>query len=175
MPGISSRDKLIVWVAQGFGSGLAPFAPGTFGTAVGLLWFALLLLPGNLWVYAAGTTGGLLASVWLCGEAERILGKHDPGSVVIDEITAIPLAFVGWVVLVQSDMGQFPSTAIFFRHNWIITLGLFIAFRIADIWKPWPVRQSQSLPGGWGVTMDDALAAAYVNAVSVPVLLWLRQ
>lgn len=167
----STRDKLILLVAQGFGSGRAPFAPGTFGTVVGLAWFAVLLLPGSLVVYMVGTIAGFFASVWFCGEAERILGQHDPGSVVIDEIIAIPLAFSGWVSIVHFDTGGFPSPAIFFQHNWIITIGLFIAFRIADIWKPWPVKQSQSLPGGWGVTADDALAAAYVNLVSVPVLL----
>jgi phosphatidylglycerophosphatase A len=50
--------------------------------------------------------------------------------------------------------------------------GLFAAFRLFDIWKPWPVRQSQALPGGWGVTVDDFLAAIYVALAALPVVLW---
>jgi phosphatidylglycerophosphatase A len=50
--------------------------------------------------------------------------------------------------------------------------GVFVAFRLFDVWKPWPVRQSQTLAGGWGVTIDDALAAVYVNVVVVVVLLF---
>jgi len=167
----SIRERLILWLAQGFGSGRAPVAPGTFGTVVGLAWFALLLWPGNLAFYVGGTLVGILVSVWICGEAEKILGQPDPGSVVLDEIVAIPVAFLGWVLMIQSQTVALPGPAIFFHDHWVITLGLFTAFRVFDIWKPWPVRQSQALPGGWGVTTDDVLAAAYVNAVSVPVLL----
>jgi phosphatidylglycerophosphatase A len=173
MKAVSAKERLIVWLAQGFGSGLAPVAPGTFGTVVGIGWFALLPWQGNLALYVLGTVTGVLASVWACGEAERILGRKDPGSVVLDEIAAMPVAFLGWVLMVHSQTGAMPGPAIFFQHNWIITIGLFTAFRVFDIWKPWPVRQSQSLPGGWGVTMDDVLAAVYVNVVSVPVLLML--
>ena len=48
-----------------------------------------------------------------------------------------------------------------------MSLGLLVLFRVFDIWKPWPVRQSQRLPGGWGVTVDDVLAAAYVALISL--------
>jgi phosphatidylglycerophosphatase A len=54
-----------------------------------------------------------------------------------------------------------------------MTLGLVALFRVFDIWKPWPVRQSQCLPGGWGVTVDDLLAAVYVALLSLPLLRWL--
>ena len=92
-----------LWVAQGFGIGRIPVAPGTFGSAVGLLWFGLLLMTGNLWLFIAGTIAAVALSVWLCGA------------------------------------------------------------------KPWPVYQSQSLPGGWGVTIDDLLAAVYVNVAALLV------
>lgn len=174
MAATSAKERFIVWLAQGFGSGRAPVAPGTFGTVVGLGWFALLLWPGSLALYVGGTLVGILLSVWICGEAERILNLKDPGSVVLDEIVAIPVAFLGWVVLIYYQTDALPGPAIFFQHNWIITIGLFIAFRVFDIWKPWPVKQSQSLPGGWGVTVDDVLAAIYVNLISVPVLMMLK-
>jgi len=153
-----------LWIAQGFGFGRIPFAPGTFGSLLGLAWFAVLLLPGNIWIFALGTIAALALSVWLCGAAERILGQHDPGSVVLDEIAAIPLCFSGWVAFVTLKTGSPPGWEYFFSsRNWLPVAGVFVAFRFFDIVKHWPVRQSQSLRGGWVVTVDDALAAAYVN------------
>lgn len=170
MPLLSSRDRFIVWLAQGFGSGRAPFAPGTFGTLVGVGWFALLLWPDNLWFYLAGTIAGVFASVWLCGQAERILGQHDPGSVVIDEIIAMPIALGGWfAAFTFNSTGQHPLAVCFLQQP-LIPLAGFALFRLFDIWKPWPVKQSQSLSGGWGVTADDLLAALYVNLVFLPFL-----
>jgi phosphatidylglycerophosphatase A len=59
-----------------------------------------------------------------------------------------------------------PGLSDFFStRTWPLTLGVFAAFRFFDVAKPWPVHQSQSLPGGWGVTIDDVLAAVYVNLV----------
>ena len=59
-----------------------------------------------------------------------------------------------------------PGAAYFFSaRTWPLTLGVFAAFRLFDVAKPWPVYQSQSLHGGWGVTIDDVLAAVYVNLV----------
>ena len=155
-----------LWIAQGFGVGRIPFAPGTFGSLVGIAWFALLLLPGNLWLFTAGTLLALALSVWLCGAAEETLGRRDPGSVVLDEIAAIPVCFAGWTIFVTIKTGAFPGVGYFFSSwNWLAVAGVYIAFRFFDIAKPWPVWQSQSLPGGWGVTVDDALAAVYVNLV----------
>ena len=165
-------NRLLLWIAQGFGSGRIPVAPGTFGSVVGLGWFALLLLTGNLWLFLGGTLLGLALSVWLCGVGEKILGQTDPGSIVLDEITAIPLCFAGWVILLLWQNHPFPTPGFFFtKPNLLLTLGVFVAFRFFDVLKPWPVRQSQSLTGGLGVTVDDALAALYVNVVVVLGLL----
>jgi phosphatidylglycerophosphatase A len=170
----SAKDRFVLWVAQGFGTGRAPFAPGTFGTLVGVAWFALLVWPGNLWIYLAGTLAGVFASVWLCGEAERILGQHDPGSVVIDEIAAIPVVMMSWVVIFTVSERTESMLGWFFLDRPLLVVSGFLLFRVFDIWKPWPVKQSQSLPGGWGVTMDDVLAAAYVNLVCAIGSIWLR-
>ena len=86
-------SAILLWLAQGFGSGRAPFAPGTFGSIVGVLWFLLLVAAGNVWIFSLGILAGLAASVWLCGEGEKILRQKDPGSVVMDEIAAIPICF----------------------------------------------------------------------------------
>lgn len=156
------KDKLILFVAQGFGVGRIPFAPGTFGSVVGLGWFALLLATGNIWLFALGTILGLAASVWFCGRAEKILGQTDPGSVVLDEIAAIPVCFAFIILGSYLSDGRLidlhPS-----RIDWYVRGIHFGLFRLFDIWKPWPIRASQKLPGGWGITIDDLLAAIYVN------------
>jgi len=163
-------NAFLLWIAQGFGSGRIPFAPGTFGSVVGLGWFALLLLAGNLWLFLGGSIAGLLLSVWVCGVGEKVLKQKDPGSVVMDEIAAIPLCFMGWIGILIWKTGSFPAPEIFFSSQHLLpTLGVFAAFRFFDVLKPWPVRQSQSLIGGWGVTIDDVLAAVYVNAVVLAV------
>ena len=155
-----------LWVAQGFGVGRIPVAPGTFGSVVGVLWFGLLLMTGSVWLFMVGTLGTVALSVWLCGAAERTLGQKDPGSVVLDEIAAMPVCFLGWVGVLFWKTGALPGCAHFVSAGtWPLTLGVFAAFRFFDVAKPWPVYQSQSLPGGWGVTVDDVLAAVYVNAV----------
>jgi phosphatidylglycerophosphatase A len=156
----------MLWIAQGFGVGRIPVAPGTFGSLAGLLWFGLLVSSGRLWLLALGTLFGIALSVWLCGRAETILGQKDPGSIVLDEIVAMPVCFFGWIGIAICRTGSFPSLADFFgAKTWLLTLGVFVAFRFFDIAKPWPVRSSQALPGGWGVTIDDLLAALYFNAV----------
>jgi phosphatidylglycerophosphatase A len=159
-------NALLLFLAQGFGIGRIPMAPGTFGSVVGLLWFALLLWPGSLWILLGGTFFGIAASVRLCEAGEIILNKKDPGSIVMDEIAAIPVCFLGWVFIVFAQTGELPTPTYFVTDKiWPLTIGVFVLFRIFDVWKPWPVRQSQSLPGGWGVTVDDLLAAVYVNLV----------
>lgn len=154
-------NSVVLWIAQGFGSGRIPFAPGTFGSLVGLLWFYLLLRTGNFWFYLLGTVLGLALSVWLCGKAERILNQTDPGSIVLDEITAMPLCFILWLAVPWFHRHEMPIP------TWPFFTVIFILFRIFDIAKPWPIRRTQKLPGGWGVTVDDALAALYVAALSL--------
>lgn len=163
-------SSLVLWIAQGFGTGRIPFAPGTFGSLAGVLWFGLLLMTGSMWLFALGTIGGLALSVWICGTGENILRQRDPGSIVFDEFAAIPLCFAGWVGIVLWQTGALPEFEYFLaRDTWPLAVGVFIAFRIFDIAKPWPVRQSQALPGGWGVTVDDLLAALYVNVVVLAI------
>lgn len=161
---------LVVCVAQGFGVGRAPFAPGTFGSALGVGWFVLLVASGEYWVYLGGTLFGLAMSVAVCGLAERIMKEKDPSSVVLDEIAAMPVCFLPWVTITHVKLQGMPPVEQFFTARaWLLTLLVFALFRVFDVLKPWPIRQSQRLPGGWGVTMDDVLAAAAAGLIS----LWL--
>src|SRR6266850_6915707 len=96
-------------MAQGFGVGRIPFGPGTFGSVLGLGWSALLIGSGKLWIFIAGTMAGIALSVWLCGEGEKILKQKDPGSIVLDEIAAMPVCFAGWVWLQWRTSGALPG------------------------------------------------------------------
>ena len=159
---------LILWVAQGFGAGRIPIAPGTFGSLVGLLWFLLLVRAGSLWAYVGGTVAAIALSVWLCGKAERILNQRDPGSIVLDEIVAMPVCFLPWVISFLVRDGRWPEPDDFWHANsWAGMLIVFILFRLFDIAKPWPIRRSQNLPAGWGVVVDDIAAAVYVALLTL--------
>ena len=92
--------------------------------------------------------------------------RDDTGSIVLDEITAMPLCFIVWQGVPSFVLDPWQ------REDWRVIAVLFVLFRIMDIAKPWPIRHSQKLPGGWGVTVDDALAAIYVAALSAIPLLW---
>lgn len=155
-----------LWIAQGFGVGRLKHAPGTWGSLVGMIVVLLLMLTGATWLYCACVLMGLVLSVWLCGQAENILGAKDHQSIVLDEIAAVPVCFLGPVMAVSLPSGKIPPVGELMTTRYLLlALGMFAGFRLFDIWKPWPVRQSQRLPGGWGVTADDLLAALYVNLV----------
>jgi len=162
------RERFILWVARGFGAGLIPGSPGTFGSVIGFAWFALLLGLGSLWTFLLVTSVGLAAGVWVSAEAERLLGAKDPGSVVIDEYTAYPLCYL--VALIVSPAALSPEF-IWSANAWPLHVTVFAAFRLFDIAKPWPIHKLQHLPGGWGVMMDDVAAATAVN-LPVAVLIW---
>jgi phosphatidylglycerophosphatase A len=150
-----ARKWITVSLAQGLGIGRIPWAPGTWGSILGLGWYWLLirLAPDPSWFFL---TAGLaaLASIWICGQAELILKQQDPSSVVLDEIVALPFCFS----LTLSGASTHPS------HFWREASAGFVLFRLFDITKPPPIRQLQNLHGGLGVVIDD-LAAALVSAV----------
>jgi phosphatidylglycerophosphatase A len=161
---VTAAEKLILFLAQGLGTGRIGFAPGTFGSLLGLLIAAgLLLLPPG--VFFVCCVAMILPGVWLCGRAEALLQTKDPASIVLDEIVAVPWCFLlpklGAYRWGDSD-ALAPDAE---KATAAILLGGFALFRLFDIWKPWPVRQAQRLQGGWGVVADDLLAATYVNLV----------
>jgi phosphatidylglycerophosphatase A len=161
-------QKLLLWVAQGFGLGRIPIAPGTFGSVLGLCWFGVLLSTCRLWSLGAGIVAGTAVAIWLCGLGERVLGEKDPPSVVLDEVVAMPWCFCFWTAIWFQRQHSLPGWhELLARNNWPAILAVFGAFRLFDVWKPWPVRQSQRLPSGWGIVVDDLLAAVYVNVAGL--------
>ncbi|MDT3698939.1 MAG: phosphatidylglycerophosphatase A [Thermincola sp.] len=133
------RNKLIVFVATGFGWGMAPKAPGTFGTVFGLA--LALLFPDNLYLLLAVCFAG----IWISHEAEKLLEEHDSPKIVIDEIAGYLVAAFNW-------------------HGYYL-LAAFLLFRVFDIIKPEPIHQLQKLPGGFGVMADDLAAGLLTNLV----------
>ncbi len=154
--------KIILLVAEGFGTGLSPVAPGTCGSVIGLLWFLLLVAFQNFWLYIIGSVVGILASIYLCGIAEDILKIKDPPPVVLDEIVAIPVCYIGWVILANANEmpGYFLS-----GKKLIPFVGIFITFRLLDALKPFPINIIQRLNGGLGIVADDVLAAILTSVI----------
>src|SRR5258706_11863674 len=153
-------DAVVLWIAQGFGIGRIPFAPGTFGSMLGFAWFFLLLAFGGPVIYALGSLFGIILSIWSAGRAEKILDQTDPSSVVIDEIVAIPFCFFGLFISHQKTETLYHPA--YFQNHLGVLLVIFNLFRLFDILKPWPINRSQKLRGGWGVTIYDLLTAGYV-------------
>jgi len=161
-------SNLIVFVAEAFGVGHIRFAPGLLASLLGIGWFLILLAPANFWFYLGGTLGGLAASVWFCGAAQKILKQEDPPSVVLDQLSAVPVCFLAWAGRDWFYRGHLPLPSDFsYGGNWVSGLLIFALFRFFHVVRPWPIRQSQCLPRGWGVTLDDVLMALYVAGISL--------
>lgn len=171
----SATDTTLLFLAQGLGSGRIPWAPGTFGSAVGIAWTWLLLSTGSLAWYLGGTVIVLAAAIWICSQAERILQKHDPGCVVLDEIAAMPVCFLPLAVMEVVLRGSLHPVEHFGARSLTVVLIMgFGLFRLFDIWKPGPIRYAQRLPGGLGVVADD-LFAALTAALVLPWLVFAAQ
>ena len=149
------------WIATGLGSGLAPVAPGTFGTLAALpaCWALGHYLP--LWGYLLATVSLFCIGWWAAGWVVRTYKVEDPGVIVIDEwagmaITWLPVAY--W-----------PQT----QNFWLILVTAFVAFRVTDIVKPWPASWADAkVQGGFGAMLDDAFAGLWSAGIML-LLLWL--
>lgn len=138
----------------GFGAGLAKKAPGTFGTLLGLPLY-LLIAQLSFYMQLAIICALFFIGIYFCDKTGKALGVVDHGGIVWDEIVAIML------VLTIAPM------------QWQWWAAAFALFRLFDIWKPAPIRQCDAkIKGGFGVMMDDLLAAIY-TIISLKVLLWL--
>lgn len=140
-------DRLIVFLATGFGSGRLPYVPGTWGSLVGVF-LTWSVIDQSLIVKLLVAGAAFIVGIPLCtAAAKRLGGSSDPGSVVFDEIVGV-FATLLW----------FP---------WSVTNALtgFVLFRLFDMLKPWPIRRFESLPGGLGIMADDLIAGLVAAAV----------
>lgn len=135
-------------------------APGTNGSVVGLLVYTVLFHGQPLLLQLVLAVILACAAIVICDEAERRLFKRDPGEIVLDEVVAMPLVFLG-----------LSETMVLTGHIWIFMVIGFLLFRILDILKPFGIARLQHLPGGQGVVVDD-LVAGIVAAVILRLILW---
>ncbi|MEO6003075.1 MAG: phosphatidylglycerophosphatase A [Opitutus sp.] len=126
-------------------------APGTWGSVAGLLYFTVFFYPLGVFGTLFFSAIGAYFAVALCGEAEFRLSRKDPGEVILDEFVAMPLCFLGWREIAHATIPAQWDWTIF-----VVGLGLF---RLFDILKPFGIRRLQDLPAGWGVVVDDLVAA----------------
>ncbi|MDR1988933.1 MAG: phosphatidylglycerophosphatase A [Acidobacteriaceae bacterium] len=139
-------------LATSFGVGYVPVAPGTFGSAVGLLlwWF----LPHDIAWQTAASLVLFAAGTWSASIAETHFGSTDPSAVVVDEVMGMLVTLVGLPV------------------GWMGALLAFFLFRLFDIIKPWPANRFEALHGGFGIMADDFMAGVYGN-LAARLILWL--
>jgi phosphatidylglycerophosphatase A len=161
-PPAAARKTLWAWtVATFFGAGLGKPGPGTWGSVA-----AVLLWAACAWgLHPAPTTllliliGGIVISIAVGVPAATIAaresGRHDPGFVVIDEVAG------QWIALLGS-----PA-------DWRHALIALVLFRLFDITKPFPARQLERLPAGWGIVFDDVAAGLYAWGVAALLRLWI--
>lgn len=162
------------------GVGYLPLAPGTWGSLLGvalyLLWRALspklytalahgspdrtqleILHTVSLLILITFIT---LAGVWAATRAEKLLGRKDPGAVVVDEVAGQLITFLFVPVVISL--------------NWWIVLAGFLLFRLFDIWKPYPARRLEALESGLGIMADDLVAGAY-GAIVIALIVAINQ
>lgn len=157
VPPRERTHSLLDYAALGiatFGVGYLPLIPGTFGSMVGV---AIFLLLGVWPLQLAFIAVIVVLGVWAASQTERLLGRKDPGKVVVDEvagqmISLLPLTFL-------TDGPWFV---------WVIVS--FNLFRFFDIFKPYPARRFEALPGGFGIMADDLVAGVY-GAISTATVI----
>lgn len=148
----SATDAMALAIATWFGCGYFPFGPGTLGSAAALL-IAWLLHTKLGWppiAFAIAAAVLFVPAVLAANRAASLLGRKDPGMVVVDEV-----------------LGQWIALAGVLTLNWKSWLAAFVLFRLFDIWKPPPVRRLEALPGGMGIVADDVMAGLYGSLVLV--------
>jgi len=151
----SQKDKWVRVLATGFGTGLSPVAPGTAGTLAGvLICLASYPLP---WLFRFFFVVAISAvSIYVAGEAEKLYKNTDDQRIVIDEIAGYQVAMLPVAV------------------TGLNLLTAFVLFRLFDIWKPFPLKHFQKLPGGWGVVADDLGAGVYAGILMLIIVFLTR-
>lgn len=122
-------------------------APGTVGSIAGVLWYSMFFSQAGPLQWLLLLAGSIYLAAAFCGEAELRLNKKDPGEIILDEVVAVPVCFLGLV----------PAT--YPLPSWLLLLIGFGLFRFFDIQKPLVISRLQNYPGGWGVVLDDLGAA----------------
>jgi phosphatidylglycerophosphatase A len=167
-----SKPRFSLFLATAGGLGYLPKAPGTWGSLAGVLIYAVIRKqfhggPATKWISVVGLNLQMpiflaciaaiavaFVGVWVSTRVARYTGIQDPQFIVIDEVSGQMFTYL---------FALAPA-------NWKYLLLGLILFRVFDIWKPFPARQAESLPGGWGIMADDWIAGVYAA-----ICLWLAR
>ncbi len=141
------RERAVLFLATGFFIGTVPFAPGTFGSIIGLP-ICYLISRLNILIAVICTILFILFAIWMAAVAEKLLKRKDAGEIVIDEIAGLIVTLVGLPFTLKTAIAG------------------FIIFRAFDILKPFPIRLlEKKVAGGPGVVLDDVLAGLFGNLI----------
>lgn len=144
---MSWLERSIVFCGVGFGSGLLPKAPGTFGSAFALIFIPIWLAFGFIHTILAIVLMSLLG-IYICGKTAQIMQVHDDGRIVWDEFAGQSITFLPLIYLGQMSL------------FWVL-IG-FGLFRLFDVWKPWPINVvDRQVSGGVGIMLDDIIAGIW--------------
>ena len=151
-------ERFITFCGVGFGSGLLPKAPGTFGSAFALLFIpAWVLLEFNASVIVITIMS--LIGIYICDKTANVMGVHDDGRIVWDEFAGQSITFLPLIYCAQM--------------NWIWAIVGFALFRLFDVWKPWPIRViDRRVGGGFGIMLDDIIAGIWA-ALCIVIYLYI--
>jgi phosphatidylglycerophosphatase A len=184
----AGKPRIALFFATACGLGYLPKAPGTWGSLGGLVVvtaaaiYASTIPFGDFrrdydpFIHLAVFLATCVIGVWSASRAARFWGEKDPQRVVIDEVSGQYLTIMvgcGLPYYVTPRIFEIGSLGNITWHsalNWKNLLLGLILFRLFDIWKPFPARQAESLPGGWGIMADDWVAGMYAA-----ILLWIAR
>lgn len=161
----NKREYISRIIATWFGSGLLPKVPGTWGSLAAVPFAYLISVYTGPYAFIFATVALFLIGIRVSNSVEKSARKKDPGFIVVDEvvgqwITLFPLPFLHKCINDES----------FFYFLISIIATAFLAFRIFDIWKPWPIRHlEKSIPGGLGIMLDDVIAGIYALIITSTV------
>jgi phosphatidylglycerophosphatase A len=138
-------NRLALTIATWFGCGYFPWGPGTIGSLAAVMIAVILGRYGiGRDALAISIAVLLLPAIWAASRTALMVGRKDPGLVVVDEVLG------QWVTLLGAP-----------ARSWKVFVAAFALFRLFDIWKPWPVRNLERIPAGTGIVADDLAAGVY--------------
>ena len=160
---MNRQNHKIPWIiATWFGSGLLPKAPGTWGSLAAIPFAYLFSIYTCPYAQLFGITVLFFIGIWASDKIEESAQIKDPGFIVVDEVVGqwmalLPLPFLYTII----------DTNSFYLYSVPIAVAGFLAFRLFDIWKPWPVNYAdKNIPGGYGIMFDDVIAGMYALVVT---------
>ena len=160
---MEKRNNYFSWIiATWFGSGLIPIAPGTWGSLAAFPFAYIISVYSGPYVLIIGTVALFFIGMQASNNIEKSARKKDPGFIVVDEVVGqwialLPLSFL------YNYLGPDLSYWVFAP----IAAVAFLAFRIYDIWKPWPINYvDKNVPGGLGIMLDDVIAGIYALIIT---------